>query len=155
MSLLSIFGVAQVGVAKSDRSKIDETTLSRARDSKFDVRGDVSLRSTVLDNGAEDRRGRESKGTGNNFHVSYTRELSNASFIRAPRARRTLLSRGTYIRNNNARHVIKNPKYFMIRDSLLSSGINYTSLSFAPVSSTSRGGGRACRKVFAQSSREN
>lgn len=55
MSLLSIFGVAQVG-AKSDRSKIDETTLPRARDSKFDVREDVKP-ARHLDNGAgEDRR---------------------------------------------------------------------------------------------------
>ena len=47
MSLLSIFGVVQVE-AKSDRSKIDETTLPRARDSKFDVRKDVNLRGTSI-----------------------------------------------------------------------------------------------------------
>ena len=47
MSLLSIFGVVQVE-AKSDRSKIDETTLPQARDSKFDVRKDVSLRGTSI-----------------------------------------------------------------------------------------------------------
>lgn len=47
MSLLSIFGVAQVE-AKSDRSKIDETTLPWARDSKFDVREDVSRRGTSI-----------------------------------------------------------------------------------------------------------
>lgn len=56
MSLLSVFGTAQVG-AKSDRSKIDETTLARARDSKFDVQSREPPRHS--DNGVcEDRRTR-------------------------------------------------------------------------------------------------
>lgn len=54
MSLLSIYGAAQVE-AKSDRSKIDETTLARARDSKFDIPRREPLRHP--DNGVcEDRR---------------------------------------------------------------------------------------------------
>lgn len=80
MSLLSIFGATQVE-AKSDRSKIDETTLARARDSKFDFRSCEPLRHP--DNGiCEDRR-TQIEGDGLTIFTCVTQECLKIHFFLA------------------------------------------------------------------------
>lgn len=106
--------VVQVG-AKSDRSKIDETTLPWARDSKFDVRKDVSLRGTSI-MAPERTVELESKETGQQFSL---RERAWECIFYLASSRRTILSYCSYIRNNNAYYVIKDQRYFVIRNSLL------------------------------------
>lgn len=156
MSFLSIFDVAQVE-AKSDRSKIDETTLPRTRDSKCNVREDVSLRSTSIMAPARTESNANRKRRANNFRVSYAREFSNAYFISPCRSKR-FYRVAVAFRNNNAHYVIKQPKIFRISETrfVISESKLLFSFSFGNSGffASDVEQGKACRKVV-QSFHEN